>query len=679
MKLPLNRIIAAILLTIPFCVLAQQPRTGKEPAWITSKKYDYTLTRLDKEAEDGYVDLVYERQVSLQDQVVYTKKASKIISEAGVQNHSEISVNFDPSYNSLIFHSIRVIRNGESSDRLNISKFRMVNQETELNRFLYNGTVTAILFLEDIRKGDIIEYSYSTTGFNPVFRNKFSNWLDANFRVPVYDLFYKVVVPRGRAIRIKNFNCDIVPVTQALNNSMAYEWRFSNVPALRVEDNLPSWYDPYTYVSVSEYNSWQEVNDWARQLFPFTTTLSPALKKKIAEIKNSGADDRHKTLAALHFVQDEIRYMGIEMGASSHRPNDPNKVFAQRFGDCKDKSYLLCTLLRALDIKADPVLINTGNKKTITGWLPAAGAFDHVTVRVQLDGKDYWFDPTISYQRGPLEEISYPDYQCGLVITDTTTGLTIIPNQEKGLVDIKEEFDITDFSAPARLMVKTIYSGTYADDQRDLFNSSSIFEIQKRFEKYYSDFFEKIKSDSITHTDDDKTGKFVTTEYYTIPDFWESEKGISKGYVSPFVIRGVMTRPVSPGRSMPLRINHPANYREEVLVNLPREWEIKYAKDEISCAAFKLHYEFSYTYKKIRLKCDYQALKDHVSPAESKAFYSRYKQADKDISYELSYNRNISTPVVSYADQSTGIKTIISIVLVLIGIIASVVWRKQRR
>lgn len=178
MTRPLYRFLATIIIFIPVCAIAQKNllQTGREPAWITSTRYDYSQAQLDKEAEDGYVDLVNERQISLQDQTAYYKTAAKILSDAGVQNHSEISVSFDPSFSRLNFHSLRVIRNGEYINHLNLSKFKVVHQETELNRFLYNGTVTAILFMEDIRKGDIIEYSYSINGFNPVFRNMFSTW-----------------------------------------------------------------------------------------------------------------------------------------------------------------------------------------------------------------------------------------------------------------------------------------------------------------------------------------------------------------------------------------------------------------------------------------------------------------------------------------------------------------------
>src|SRR6185295_18768001 len=100
-------------------------------------------TSLDKDAEDGYIDISYETQVSLQEQSEYCRRSKKIISSAGVQNGSEITISFEPSYQKLIFHSIRIIRNGEVLDRLDLSKIKMVHQEEELSNFIYNGTVNA--------------------------------------------------------------------------------------------------------------------------------------------------------------------------------------------------------------------------------------------------------------------------------------------------------------------------------------------------------------------------------------------------------------------------------------------------------------------------------------------------------------------------------------------------------
>ena len=116
----------------------------------------------------------------------------------------------------------------------------------------------------------------------------------------------------------------------------------------------------------------------------FHRKISSALQQKITEIRENTASDEQKVLSVLRFVQDDIRYMGIEMGQNSHKPHHPNQVFAQRFGDCKDKTYLMCTMLNAMSIQADPVLINSYYKQAIYELLPSSRNFDHVTVRVNL-------------------------------------------------------------------------------------------------------------------------------------------------------------------------------------------------------------------------------------------------------------------------------------------------------
>ena len=107
-------------------------RYEKEPDWITLNKIDYSNNSMEGEAEDGYLDLGFEKQVSLLQQARYYKKTTKILSEAGVQNNSEISVNFDPSYEQLIFHSLRIIRDGKSLNKLQLSNFKTIQQEKEL-------------------------------------------------------------------------------------------------------------------------------------------------------------------------------------------------------------------------------------------------------------------------------------------------------------------------------------------------------------------------------------------------------------------------------------------------------------------------------------------------------------------------------------------------------------------
>ena len=93
-------------------------------------------------------------------------------------------------------------------------------------------------------------------------------------------------------------------------------------------------------------------------------------------------------------MQDEVRYFGIEMGSSTVKPGDPSTVFSRRFGDCKDKSLLFVTILRALGIEAYPVLVNSTVRRALADWQPSDGAFDHCIAVARCDDQTYWLDPT---------------------------------------------------------------------------------------------------------------------------------------------------------------------------------------------------------------------------------------------------------------------------------------------
>jgi len=667
-----------ILATIIFyCagIYAQKPSTGDIPKWVTAFAIDYNSNRLDRDAEDGYVDMDFEKQVSIQEQSVFVRHSFKIISEAGVQNRSQVSVEFDPSYQHLVFHNIQIIRNGQIINKLDLSKIKTIQQEAELDNFIYNGTLQALMFVDDVRKGDVLEYSYTLKGFNPIFNNKYSDEFVTAFPSPVYNLYYKVIVPVSRTVNIKNSTESITPAVHVNAGNAVYEWKKSFVSPLHPDDHIPSWYNPYPEIMLSEFNSWKEVNTWAFALFPKNVLLSPELKNKIVEIKTNNSTDEARVSAALRFVQDDIRYMGIEMGVHSHKPGDPNKVFKQRFGDCKEKSYLLCTMLRAMGIDANPVLISSSTKRALIDELPSPGNFDHVTVRAKLDDGYHWFDPTISFQRGKIDNIHYPDYQCGLVITDTSTALTAIKPHAAGKQDIKEIFTVKDFSGVAKLAVTTTYTGSFADEERTSFSNNSNYDMMLQMKKFYSYYFEKIKADSLTYTDDDNTGLFSTTEYYTIKDFWNIEKGVKKAQLSPFVIGSLLKKPDDQVRTMPYAIDYSGKYHEEVIVNLPESWNIDTSSFNISSPAFAYSSKFSNWQNQVMMTYDYETLKDNVTPKETDDFLADIKTASDKESLKLTYGDSIVKTNIGTSAKSNGIY----IALAFLMLVGGVVWWAQKR
>lgn len=200
MKLTQAPIPLLLLLLIDLALFGQKPATAVEPSWITHTTIDYNNAKIPGEAKDGYSYLALERQVNIASHTVYHKTVLKIITAAGIQNASQVSVSYDPSYQHIFFHSIQIIRDGVAINKLNLGKVKTIQQETELDRSIYNGTVTAVLFLEDVRKGDQIEYAYSVQGVNPVFRDKYSTEFQTQFGAPIGRLLCRIVCPGRQAI-----------------------------------------------------------------------------------------------------------------------------------------------------------------------------------------------------------------------------------------------------------------------------------------------------------------------------------------------------------------------------------------------------------------------------------------------------------------------------------------------
>jgi hypothetical protein len=103
-------VLAALLITDDIFAQSSKPSVAAEPSWITKRNIDFTNTSLDKDAQDGYIEIDFENQVHLADQSEYYRRSRKILSQAGVQNGSEISISFNPGFQQLIFHSIHIIR-----------------------------------------------------------------------------------------------------------------------------------------------------------------------------------------------------------------------------------------------------------------------------------------------------------------------------------------------------------------------------------------------------------------------------------------------------------------------------------------------------------------------------------------------------------------------------------------
>ena len=75
-----------------------------------------------------------------------------------------------------IFHEIDIIRNGQTISKLNNSEFQTIRQELDAENYIYDGSLSAVTHISDVRVGDIIAYSFTRKGYNPIHKNYFAEY-----------------------------------------------------------------------------------------------------------------------------------------------------------------------------------------------------------------------------------------------------------------------------------------------------------------------------------------------------------------------------------------------------------------------------------------------------------------------------------------------------------------------
>lgn len=174
-----------------------QVQKAPDPAWVKPPAPREGVRPDDKEIDGGEYLTLFDEQYNLEKEAVYYKIVRQITSEAGVQNSSQIAVTFSPLYQRLTFHTIRVWRNEQAMDQLDLSRIKLIRNETDLDRFIYSGLYTAYLYLEDVRPGDQVEYAYTLTGMNPVLDHHFGDILYFNSQTPISHLSIRIIEAPG--------------------------------------------------------------------------------------------------------------------------------------------------------------------------------------------------------------------------------------------------------------------------------------------------------------------------------------------------------------------------------------------------------------------------------------------------------------------------------------------------
>lgn len=642
----MRQIILLILLltTFSFQYVCGAPKAtvGSSPSWLLQRNPDMSRKVNSREISSGYYYTLYDIQVNVAEQTNYTRYIAVITNKTGVQNHSEINISFPGTYQKVVFHELTIVRGTQRINKLSQSAIKVVDEEPLTSDYQVHDYSSARIILEDVREGDKIELAYSLIGFNAVLGNKYDNFINLYSQSPITNHYSSILMPAGRKLNYKCYNDAPAPQIRQSGNYTVYEWSDMELMPVTYEGNTPAWYTEYQYVALSEFNNWNEVALWASTLTNGVSMQLPAALLKMADEweKKAGASKITFAEMALRFVQNDIRYLGIEIGEYTHRPHSPAETFNKRYGDCKDKSLLLAAILHTRDIPAEMVLVNTGMKAHVADWLPGKN-FNHVIVKLTIDGKAKYVDPTSSNQYGGLMSSYLPNYGKGLVISPASTGLEDIPFDNEGSIVVNEIFDVSGDSV-VTLQVETVYFNRDANDIRSTFKYSSMAEMERNYEEYYSKLYGNAKMSNEMSYEDDTINNFITVrEDYILKDAWTEDGDTKTLNVGSRMIYDRLTEPVKKAMNKPLFLSYPVNITHNIILHMIEETTVADEPIAILEDDYLFRFNASSEGKVITIKYEYRSFNDHIPVAHVAKYAKDYEEITDALGYGISVNHKM--------------------------------------
>lgn len=673
------------LLALFFVCYAYSQNTitvSQHPSWVDFQEYNNSPEVDEGEITQGILTLLADYQINIPKQEAYFRLVTKITDNVGIQSGSNVNAVYDPLYQKLTFHSINIIRDGKEINKLIPDHFQVIRRELNAENYLYDGALSAMLNMADVRNGDIIDLSYTIKGFNPIHNGKFSDSFILNDYEPIGKI--NVSINAYNKLNYKLYNSKLQPKINKKNGYTSYSWIVETPDRFVYEDNIPSWKIVMPTIVVSDYGSWEDVVTWGTNIYTQNEPLNKAAKMKVSEISTAYKTEGEKIKAILNFVQDDIRYLGLEYGIGSYKPNSPNKVFEQRYGDCKDKSLLMVQMLKEMNVEAYPMLLNTNMKSTITELPPSPGFFDHCVVKViDEEKRELYYDPTIYNQGGTYKNTHFPNYEYGLVIKKNNMDFDTIMSSSNNKVTTLEEYVIKEINGGATLNVTSTYTDMEADKMRNYFKNNSNSNIIKQYENYYANYHSKIKIvDKPSVSDNVLTNEFIVTESYAIDSIWQPME-LKPGFIAieftPASLADVLYLPNMENRKNEMSLPYPVSREHITNIILPSEWEVEEDNDLISNDIFFYDFSIDYNKKKneLQLKSYLKIQKPLIRTDEFTTYTNDLNKLDKSFGYTIFIPKN------SKAFQGKNLLLRfgkIAFILLILGVfIFFLIWKYSRK
>ena len=589
-------------------------------------------------AEDAYRILLENQASEVQEDgtaVRYHQRVLRILTDAGIRQLDYHVVQYAHGEQWVKVLKARVHHaDGSFADA------RIRNRDPVVREGEYPVWSRAFVDMPPLSRGDVVEIEYLKEDLRQSFFGDYfgEEMLFGGF-LPRDETIYTVRFPSGRSLFHKNYGIAAAEITYSEGRT---QWRWHSTESNKVEPEPggPPISELVPRVEVSSYETWDEFATWYHHLIRRQFEASPEIQEKVAELTQGITDRAEQVRVVYEFVANEIRYIAWEFGVHGFLPYNASTIFTRRFGDCKDKATLICTMLGELDIEAWPVLINgTRQRPNEDLSLPLISHFNHCIAYVpEIDG-GLFVDGTA--ENHGVRQLPGMDYGAEIVVVrDDVAERHKIPWNSPDDIAVTEDSKIViSKDGTATIDQVDVFTGDYAVMFRDQFEVAS--KREELIERILGGRFPGLEVKKITTSDLDDLSQPVTIELeLAVPRFVDiGEPQIELPPVNDLLstLSGIGNSASRPNRTQDLLLGNPRGGSLRIEITIPDGFRVGSLPEGIHLSDDRIQCDFDFkkSEKGIVIERTFRMLTPRIPPAEYESFKAIVDQVEAKLAERI--------------------------------------------
>ena len=217
---------------------------------------------------------------------------------------------------------------------------------------------------------------------------------------------FKINMPKGMKFRYQALNMENPdPKISQEGNFDVYEWNASNIKPVTFEPYSKGYRDafPIVYTAPNKFSyegysgnfeTWNDYALWFNKIHEDREELDPEYRDKILQLVAGVDDDLEKTRIIYEYLQNNTRYVSIQLGIGGYQAFPANLTAENGYGDCKALTTYTKAMLEVAGVQSNYILVRAGRNSTpIQANFPSQ-QFNHVFLSVPMEKDTVWLECT---------------------------------------------------------------------------------------------------------------------------------------------------------------------------------------------------------------------------------------------------------------------------------------------